>query len=120
VVTLTLTVPAVESKLAGISTSNIEPPTIFPLSCALPKFTIIVGVKLYPYKTSVKAPKPAGTLYIVITLRIGCAGVTVNKTPEELPPAVVTVIFAVPGALIKLAGITAVNCVELAHVVASE
>ena len=82
VVTVTLTAPAVATRLAGIATGSVELPTRVAVRGVAPKFAIIGEVKLVPEMFSVKAPKPAGTRILPpVEVMIGGAGFTVKETP---------------------------------------
>jgi hypothetical protein len=110
VVTVTLTAPAVATRLAGIATGSVELPTRVAVRGVAPKFAIIGEVKLVPEMFSVKAPKPAGTRILPpVEVMIGGAGFTVKETPDEVPPAVTTEMLAVTGLAIRVAGTTALS-----------
>jgi hypothetical protein len=77
--------------------------------------------KLVPFTTRVKAPPPAIAELGAMPVILGVGLVIVNVAGVETPPpgaGLETVMLAVPGAAISLAGIAAVNCVLLPKVVA--
>src|SRR5260370_1119411 len=78
---------------------------------------------LFPYTTlfrsRVNPAPPADTEFGLMLLIVGSGGLMVKTADADVPPLVVTVIFAEPGLAIRLAGTLAVTCVALTNVVLS-
>lgn len=114
VVTVTLTEPAVAIRLAGTTAVSVAPPTTVVTNGVVPQLTVAVEVKFAPKTFSVKTPPPAVARFGEMpALMIGGAWLMVKGTPDELPPAVLTVTLAVPAVTIRRAGTVAVSCVAL-------
>lgn len=84
-----------------------------------PQFTVEDEVKLRPLIVMVKAALPATAREGLRLVRTGAGGLTIKLAPGETPPTVLTVMLAVPGLAIRLAGTAAVSCVGLKLVVVS-
>lgn len=84
----------------------------------LPHCTVAPEIKFVPLIVRVKADPPAVVEAGERLVIVGGAPLMVNVAPADVPPELVTVTVAEPGAAIRLAGTTAVNCVELTYVLA--
>ncbi len=78
-----------------------------------PKLTFEVEVKFVPVRVSVKAAPPARAMDGLRLVIVGAGGLTVKVKAEETPPALLTVMAAVPTLAISVAGTVAVSCVEV-------
>jgi len=113
VVTVTLAVPTDATRLAGTFAVRMDPPSGAVTSDVLPQLTVAAEEKCVPLTYSTKAPKPAGSQPGDKEVMAGGAGLMVKGTPDEVPPAVTTVMAAVPAPEIRLAGTTAVIWLQL-------
>jgi hypothetical protein len=123
-VTVTAIVPVEAMLVAGIAAVNCVELTNVVARVEPPKLTIEPAMKFVPLTVSVKAAPPATALFgeiMVIVGREAAPLVTVKFTAFEVPPpgaGLVTVTADVPVEAMLVAGIAAVNCVELTNVVA--
>ena len=79
----------------------------------VPHCTVAPETKFVPLTVRVKADPPAVVEVGDRPVIVGATAVMVNVAPADVPPELVTVTVAEPGAAIRFAGTTAVNCVAL-------
>ena len=119
VVTVTLVVPAVATRLAGTCAASVPPAMRVVASGVAPKLTTEAEVKFWPTTLIANAAAPAVTLLGVTLVMAGSAGLMVKARPDEVPLLVTTVMLTEPGLAIRLAGTAAKSAVELTKVVVS-
>jgi len=117
--TVTLTEPAVAIRLAGTAAVNCVALTYVVVRAVLPHCTVAPETKFVPLTVRVKADPPAVVEVGDRLVIVGATAVMVNVAPADVPPELVTVTVAEPGAAIRLAGTTAVNCVAFTYVLAN-
>src|ERR1039458_869341 len=120
VVTVTLAVPAVAMSLAGTTAVRVVVPLPGMVWSAAPfQFTFAPDTKLVPVTVRLKAAPPAVADLGLRLVIVGAPGLMVKVAAFDVPPVVVTVNLAVPGAAMSLAGTGAVSLIALRKVVVS-
>jgi hypothetical protein len=115
----TFTMPSVDSKPAGTEAVSFMAVTKVVVRTVVPHLTVAPETNFVPLTVIVKPAAPAAAELGLKLVIEGGGALTVNVDAAEVPPEVVTVIFAGPEVAIREAGTAAVNFVALANVVAS-
>ena len=111
-------VPAVAMRVADtVAVSCVEETNVV-VSAAPFQFTIEVETKFVPLTVNVNCGSPAAAQVGLSELMVGVA-LIVNVAAPDVAPHPPTVIEAVPGVAISVAGTVAVSCLELTNVVTS-
>jgi hypothetical protein len=111
--TVTLAVPAVAIRLAGTAAVNCVALTNVVVNAVLPHCTVAPEIKFAPFTVRANAAPPAVADEGERLVIVGGAWLIVNVAPVDVPPELVTVTVAEPAVAIRLAGTSAVSCVEL-------
>src|ERR1035437_3601385 len=119
--TVTLAVPAVAMRTAGTRAVNWPALTKVVTSGVPFHCTVELAVEAAPDTVRVKAAPPGAAELGLRLARVAAGDEEMESanSPEETGPSLKTGILAVPGAAIKAANTTAVNCVALTRVVGS-
>ena len=116
--TVTEAVPGVAMRAADTVAVICVEETNVVVSAAPFQFTIEVETKFVPLTVNVNCGSPAAAQVGLSELMVGVA-LIVNVAAPDVAPHPPTVIEAVPGVAISVAGTVAVSCLELTNVVTS-
>jgi hypothetical protein len=116
--TVTEAVPGVAMREAAtVAVSCVEETNVV-VSAAPFQFTIEVETKFVPLTVNVNCGSPAAAQVGLSKPMVGVA-LIVNVAAPDVAPHPPTVIEAVPGVAMRVAGTAAVSCLELTNVVTS-
>src|SRR5260370_4777626 len=119
VVTVIFAAPGLAIRLAGTLAVTCVALTNVVVSAVAFHCTLVPLMQFVPLTVRVNPAPPADTEFGLMLLIVGSGGLMVKTADADVPPLVVTVIFAEPGLAIRLAGTLAVTCVALTNVVVS-